>query len=179
MCVRLLALRVLAAALMTAVPCVSSAATVYFLVAEKQGASVHADSYVLPLSKPDDIAHARELIRNPWSTPGQIVVADIAWGGDGINGDYVLPGTHLWSWHVSQFKGFADFTMEILDGWPTDVEENPDFWFRDGVGHIGFWSYTVVRELAVVPEPSVAAGLALNLAGLGFFALRQSRAYSG
>ena len=45
---------------------VNAAETVYFLVAEVPGRVVHNDSYVLPLSKEEDINHARygEATRN-------------------------------------------------------------------------------------------------------------------
>jgi len=88
------------------------------------------------------------------------VVADILRGADGINGDYVEPGTGLWSWHVSQFRGFADITAEILDGWPTGVELGVSGWTDANSGQIGFWQYTVKQELGpTVPEPGMALGV--------------------
>ncbi|MCL4548251.1 MAG: hypothetical protein M1495_06755 [Bacteroidetes bacterium] len=118
--------------------------TVYFLVAETN--PNHNDSYILPLTKPEDIKHAREIIGGTGTTSNKIVVAKIAKG----NGAYVnkdLIGGKTWSWYVSDFIGFADNTIEILDGYPTYVEENLDEWIRITSGKIGFWTYTVTREV--------------------------------
>jgi hypothetical protein len=121
---------------------------VYFLVAETE--VVHGDSYILPLTKPADIQQARQLIANQES---KIVVAEISKGPADpypVNRDLTHPRT--WSWHVSEFIGFADIGIEILDGWPTYVEDHYDEWVAitkgpNGKGRIGFWSYTVVREI--------------------------------
>ena len=143
----------------------ASPETAYFLVAER--VPHHHDSYVLPLSDPADIAEARRYVEaatrpdpssEPPGIPGPIVLAKIAQGPDGINGDYVEPDTHPWSWHVTEFEGFTDFTIELIDGWPGFVESDVDGWIRntgeDGVGRIGFWGYTLVAELPAVPEPA-------------------------
>jgi hypothetical protein len=111
----------------------------YFIVAEI-GEPFFNDSYVLPLSVPSDIAHARDLIEYGPGIGQAIVVAGI-FGWDGWNRDYQQPGAPAWSWSVA-FLEFADFTAEIFDGWPTAVEEGI---FMEGT--IGFWSYTVVAEL--------------------------------
>ena len=47
---------------------------VYFLV-EDPGGDGHNDSYILPLTNPDDIAQARLMIENP--AEGKIVLASI------------------------------------------------------------------------------------------------------
>src|SRR5262245_6634005 len=78
------------------------AAPVQFLVSEI-GEPVHHDSYVLPLSDPAAIAHARDLIRIGPSAGETIVVAAIAAGSDGINRNYLALGAPQWSWHVSEF----------------------------------------------------------------------------
>lgn len=70
--------------------------TVYFLVSEIN--TKHHDSYILPLSNPDDIKHARDIIASPGSTSSKIVVAKIAKGSG--NGTYVnkdLIGRKTWS----------------------------------------------------------------------------------
>jgi hypothetical protein len=109
------------------------------------------DSYVLPLDDPDDIAHARALIAEGPSIGGAIAVAEIAPGADGLNRDWLAPGKPQWSWHVTRFDGFADATVEILDGNPSMVEEDVDFWIQNTNGFIGFWGYTVTAELAHPP----------------------------
>lgn len=118
----------------------AGADTILFLVAEPGGSVVHGDSYVLPLDDPAAIAHARELIAlGPEAAGAPIAVAGIAAGADGINRDHRAAGAPEWSWHVTGFQGFADSTIEILDGWIGNTQ-----------GTIGFWTYTVVEEL---PEP--------------------------
>src|SRR5436190_1927779 len=123
------------------------AGPVYFLVTEFPGQAVHHDSYVLPLEDPADIAHARDLIaRGPAAAGASIAVAQIAAGGDGINRDELAAGKPRWSWHVTDFDGFADVAAEVLDGWPSFVEEDVPGWLANTNGRVGFWSYTVTRE---------------------------------
>jgi hypothetical protein len=120
--------------------------TIRFLVTEF-GEAVHHDSYVLPLSDPDDIAHARRLIAEGPEIGAPLAVAKIAKGANGINRNYLVAGSPPWSWHVSAFEGFADFTVEILDGWPTFVEDDIDGWIANTNSYVGFWTYTVTAEL--------------------------------
>ena len=127
---------------------------VYFQVAELPGHQTHHDSFILPLSDSADIAHARDLISlGPDQAGETIVFADIAAGTDGINRDLLASDQHLWSWHVTQFDGFGDFGIELLDGWPSFVEQDVAGWIQNTKGKIGFWNYTVVSELPAVPEP--------------------------
>lgn len=93
----------------------------YFVVAENPSTfdpCFHCDSYILPLSDPEDIAEAREIIARGGTGLGTIVVAKIVAGSDGINRDVLAPGEPLWSWHVTEFGLFADGVIEILEGWP-------------------------------------------------------------
>jgi hypothetical protein len=123
---------------------------VYFQVAEKT--EVHGDSYILPLLDPNDIAQARAMITDP--AQAKIVLAEVT-KNNSIN-YYVnkdLKQNKTWSWHIAAFKGFVDFTIEIYDGWPEDVEANYAAWEQNTKGpngnvNIGFWNYTVVREVA-------------------------------
>src|SRR5262245_7366127 len=137
---------------------------IYFVVAES-GTPVHGDSYILPLENPDQIAHARDLIVRGPGVGSPIAVARIAMGSDGINRDFLAPGEPLWSWHVTQFEGFADATIELIDGWPTFVEQDVDGWIANTNGFIGFWHYTVVAELSTIPEPGTFVLLAGGLGG--------------
>jgi|SRR5829696_4924550 len=137
----------------------ADAAPTYFLVGEIPGRERHYDSYVLPLGDPADIAHARRLIAEGPQIGRPLVLATATAGADGINGDYVLPDTRLWSWHVSDFDGFADVTAEILDSSPIQTEN----FFAAGAGRnldMGFWNYTVVAEMPNLPEPTTPAALA-------------------
>jgi hypothetical protein len=127
---------------------------VYFQVAELPGHVGHDGSFILPLSNPIDIAHARDLISlGPEEAGETIAFADIAAGSDGINRDLLADDQRLWSWHVTQFDGFGDSGIELLDGWPSFVEQDVPTWIKNTGGKIGFWNYTVVSELPAIPEP--------------------------
>ena len=144
------------------------AGTVYFLVTEWTGRAQHNDSYVLPLTQADDIAHARELIsKGPEEAGSAIVVAAISAGADGINRDWLKDDKPAWNWHVTQFEGFTDFTIEIYDGWPTFVEEDTAGWIANTNGRIGFWNYTVTRELGGAVAVPLPNGLAAGVGVMG------------
>ena len=144
----------------------SRAGTVYFLVTELPGRASHHDSFVLPISNEADIAHARDIIaRGPEAAGAWIAQAAVARGADGINRDYLASGKPQWSWHVTNFEAWVDLTAEIYDSWPSYVEENFVSYSHDTSGHIGFWSYTVSRELAIAPPIAVPLPAA-ELAGL-------------
>ena len=147
---------------------------VYFLVAESSPR--HGDSYLLPLTEATDIAAARALIAGSPEV-GRIVVARIAPGasdGVAVNCD-LLGGGRAWSWHVSAFLGFADSTIEILDGWPGYVEQNLEEWLRITRGEIGFWSYTVIREVSEGELAGAAAAPGRATVGSGAKPTRYER----
>lgn len=145
--------------------------TVYFVVGEWPGQEVYGDSYVVPIDDPLDIQHARDLIAlGPEVAGDPIVVAAIEAGADGINRDWLAAGAPEWSWHVTQFEGFAFGTIEILDGYPTYVESDVDGWIENTnqssepeVGYVGFWGYTVIAELPPIPEPALIGAVGLGL----------------
>jgi hypothetical protein len=132
----------------------ADAQLVYFLVGPLYP-GVETDSYVLPVSRPKDIAHARDLIiRGPVvnGEPNQsIAMAMIAAGKDGINRDFLAPDRHEWSWHVVEFLAFSDLTFPEWSGSPTSVELDVAGFIRNSEGRIGFAAYTVVRELGPSP----------------------------
>ncbi len=122
--------------------------TVYYLVSEIN--LNHMDSYILPLRDPDDIADADDIVNG--ISRNRIVVAKIDYGnGDGIylNKDLAGSGNIIWSWHVTEFEGFADVTIEILDGNPAIVENDIEKWMGITGGVIGFWNYTVTRRVDI------------------------------
>ncbi|HML75835.1 MAG TPA: hypothetical protein PKB02_15200 [Anaerohalosphaeraceae bacterium] len=125
------------------------AQTTYFLVAPYDPAH-RRDSYILPLTSGTDIAHARALIEYGPAAGQPIVVCNIACCPDGINHDYLSPVKKCWNWHITEFVGFADYTIEILDGWPGLVN-NGCLKTGSCYGTIGFWTYTVVAELGTDP----------------------------
>ena len=150
------------------------AGVVYFVVAERPGGVEQGDSFVLPLSNESDIAHARDLIaRGPDAAGSPLVFAEISAGSDGFNRDVLAPGEPLWNWHVSAFEGFGDMGIELIDGNPTLVEADVQGWIEntrrtedEDVGHIGFWNYTVVSELAAIPSIPLPAAVPAGLIGL-------------
>jgi hypothetical protein len=143
--------------------CSAAVDTRYFKVAEWPKVH-HGDSYILPLTDPADITHAENLITLGPKAVGQtIVLAHIAPSADGINRDVSQPGHPLWSWHVTNFDAFVDFTIEIYDGNPSMVENDMEFWMNNTGGVIGFWDYTVVEDVtALIPEPATLAMLTLG-----------------
>ncbi len=132
---------------------VKAADIIYFLVAELPGRVAHNDSYVLPLSKEEDIDHARYLISRyglGYSVGDRmIVVANVVAATNDINRNFVDPKLPKWSWQVSDFLQFQDYTIEIMDGSPGQLE--PFDGSSGGQTTIGFWNYTVVRELGTTP----------------------------
>lgn len=128
--------------------------TAYFLVARPTLYPKRlGDSYILPLTDPDDIDTARLLID---SGTFKIVHAVIAAGSDGINRDMLAEGTPEWSWHVVKFMGFSDLAIELCDGSPTLTEGDVQNWDEGEEGMICYWSYTVVAEVTelVHSEPA-------------------------
>jgi hypothetical protein len=81
----------------------------------------------------------------------------------------------LWSWHVVEFLEFADATIEILDGWPTLVEQDVRGWIDNTGGIIGFWEYTVTAELHSVREPGTAGLLSLLPLALAVVAISRGK----
>jgi hypothetical protein len=167
-----------------AFPSVAAAGPVYFLVTETPGRAIHHDSFVVPIEKPADIAHARDLVaRGPDAAGDAIVVARWDAGADGVNRDLFKPNRPAWNWHVTEFEGFAGMTAEIYDLWPGYIQEHRDALLGEfqGVGRIGSWQYTVTRELgttppaAAVPLPAGVLGGAMLLAGAGVFTKQFAR----
>ncbi|MCK4763781.1 MAG: hypothetical protein KAW12_16385 [Candidatus Aminicenantes bacterium] len=123
---------------------------VYFLVSEIN--PFHGDSFILPLTDPEDIEFAEKIVADINSTTSRIVSARIARGSGGgsyLNKDLSSGSSRVWSWHVVEFFDFVDVTIEIQDSRPTYVEENLDRWMQQNNGMIGFWSYTVTRKVDI------------------------------
>ncbi len=116
------------------------------------------ESYLLPLSDPTDIEQARMLIEEgPGGSVGSIASVQIAAGTDGFNRDWLHKEQPLWSWHIVRFDGFADFAIEICDGWPGFVEEDVEAFIANTNGQLCFWGYTVTAELESPLEYGVTA----------------------
>jgi len=130
---------------------------VWFVVAERS--VEHGDSFLLPLRSPEHIADARAFLADPRSEVGRIAVANIAVGGDGFNRDVGKPDSPLWSWHVTELDGFQDLGMEICDGWPGYIEEDPARFVDNSDGVLCLWGYSIVAELEAPPSFRVGEGL--------------------
>lgn len=147
--------------------------TRWFVVAEIE--RMHGDSFLLPLSDLAHIADARALVaQGPGGAVGSIVGARIRAGADGLNRDLRGEGQPLWSWHVSEFEGFADAAIELCDGWPGFIQQDVAGFIANTGGRVCFWGYTVVAELAQAPQFAIGEfldGVWYNPAtpGQGFF----------
>jgi hypothetical protein len=138
----------------------------YFLVAERPGSKVHGDSFVLPMTDDEAIVHARDLIKFGPDIGLPIVFATIAPGANDINRNLTVTGQPKWNWHVTGFDGFGDMGIELIDSWPTYIENNLSNWMKETGGRIGFWNYTIVKELPGYPDvrPPVPVPLPLAFA---------------
>jgi hypothetical protein len=107
-----------------------------------------ASSFVVPLSEEEDKRHARALIKHLKETPekplpedpGVSVMVAVAWGGDGINRNHLLPGKPAWPWNVSEFLGFIPYTG---GGTPSVMPE----WVNPSSERISFGAYVITAEL--------------------------------
>ena len=137
-----------------------SAEVVWFEVGEIE--TDRNQSFLVPLSDPEHIANARALIANG-GRPGDdlpgILLARIAAGGDGFNRDIRDPDQRLWRWHVTEVDGFGGLAIELCDGWPAWIEENPEAFIRNTSGVICLWGYTVKSELAEPPAFAIGEGI--------------------
>jgi hypothetical protein len=123
--------------------------TIYFLLTERGLFKQNFDSFALPLDRPEDIAYARQIIANP-TDPNlhKLVLVRVAAGGDGINRNYVVAGAPPWSWHVSQFIGFSDGTVN--DTGPTNLEQDINRSILLYGDVFGFLDHIITAELGPV-----------------------------
>ncbi|MDX1568881.1 MAG: hypothetical protein R3200_00230 [Xanthomonadales bacterium] len=109
-------------------------------------------SYLLPLADPEAIEQARVLVdQGPGNGVGSIASVRISAGPNGFNRDVLAEGSPLWSWHVTEFLGFADLAIELCDGWPGFIEQDVGAFIRNTQGQVCFWGYTVTAELDEAP----------------------------
>ena len=85
-------------------------------------------------------------------------MAAIAWGGDGINRNHLLPGTPPWPWRVKQSLGFIPYTgiLEI----PIEGQASMPEWVNPSSEQISSGAYLITAELgpALCISLSEAAG---------------------
>src|SRR2546430_6389920 len=129
--------------------------TNYFLVGETHRmVTGYNDSYVLPLSKAEDIPHALYLFFFNDTATTEIYTLSLhdalpISAKDDINRNFLDPKFPKWSWQVEQFLRFGDGTAEDLDGSPPHRAQAACS--RRGAGSACFRHYTVVRALGPVP----------------------------
>jgi hypothetical protein len=121
--------------------------TVYFICADIHKQKYFNDSFVLPISKPEDVREARRLLKEDLPMNQPIPIANIVAGADGINRDHLAVGAPPWSWHVTEFIGFYGI---VTPEWeysttPTLIEENLEKY--KVIGMAGFLSHGIVAEL--------------------------------
>ena len=86
--------------------------TVYFLI--DTGYSEFNCSYVVPLTKDEDIAYARKILKDASGTNPILVglMARIAAGADGINRNYSVLAAPEWNWHITEVEGLGQGSLE-------------------------------------------------------------------
>jgi hypothetical protein len=126
------------------------AQTVYFLAADFDPA-YRTDSYVLPLTDPNDIAHARDLIANGPAAGQPWIMIQVACGADNINRNYLSSVKHPWNWHITGFNGFVDTFPPGYYGDPAMIH-HACLMTATTQGTNGFSSYTVIAELGQNPK---------------------------
>ncbi len=138
------------------------AETNYFLLAPYPDArSLDRDrlagTAVIPLTVPEHIAHARDLIQRGPLIDGEpnapIVGGHVRAGKDGINRNYFDPELPEWSWNVYEVYGFSDIIGGPSAASPASLEQvitgNPAAWNEKCP--VSFFGLTVVRELGHNP----------------------------
>lgn len=125
--------------------------TVWFKVAPLAPQPDRHETYLVPISDPLVIADARVLAtQGPGNGVGTIVNASLLPGSDGFNRDLDAPGQRLWDWHVVMVHGFSDSAIEVCDGWPGFIEEDPQAYVLNTGNAMCLWGYTIVEE---IPAP--------------------------
>ena len=114
----------------------------YFLVSTRDARPEEA--FVIALEDPQQIATAREQIRNP--ALEKIIVAGIELGNGGHNRAFMSRDKSPYSWSVNRVDAFADFAHIDCDGSPDLTEERLMQKLNEG-GRICFWRYRITREL--------------------------------
>jgi hypothetical protein len=128
----------------------TQAETVYFLVADFDPA-YRTDSYVLPLTDPNHIAHARDLIASGPGAGQPWVMIQLACGADNINRDHLSSIKHPWNWHITGFNGFTDTLPGGYYGIPSTIHRTCLLTAATQAAN-GFNSYTVIAELGRNPK---------------------------
>ena len=109
------------------------------------------EAFLVRISDPEVLAQARSILAG--RQPQRVVIGDLRQGGGGFNHD--LGNGRIWSWHLDPGSvELVDAAIELCDGLPSFVEDDPDFWFNT-VGYYCPWLSQIEREVlqAWPPEP--------------------------
>ena len=163
-------MRALIILFLTIINCCTYGETICFLLTEKGNNKCYNDSFVIQLSKPEDIAYARRIIMDTnTSALSCTVAAKIILGADGVNRNYLASGAPEWSWHAV-FYSFADCPLPEDIFSPSEIEWNP-VWAQKiySLGIICFGDYRITSELGPLLEVTItqtSTNLFLNWADL-------------
>lgn len=129
---------------------VQSAPPTFFLVAPPVSGSEIRESFVVPLTRDDQITQARDILSH--KTDATIVIVDTVYGSDGVNRNHLAEGFPLWNWHVQQVVGFAHSVAGTLDFRPSHLESGSTPWPPEiPTMRIGPSIMTIVKELGPTP----------------------------
>ena len=148
-------MRALIILFLTIINCCTYGETICFLLTEKGNNKCYNDSFVIQLSKPEDIAYARRMIAEPNNpTLFSTVIAIIVPGADGINRNYLAPGAPEWSWHA-KFLEFAYCSIPEGIFAPTEIEWDLGWIQYLYGGIVCFGYYRITAELGPILEVSI------------------------
>jgi len=140
---------------------------VYFLVG---GLDIASPSYVLPLTKLEDIQEAvhqlYEVAPVERLLPGVRIVA----GSDGLNRDLHAPGKPQWHWHVAEFIKFAEGAVPEITVAPRFVEMDVEGYIRVTHGSYAYGRIVAMltpEEVFWVSASVVPGGVQLSWLDLG------------
>lgn len=96
-------------------------------------------TFVAKTSDPDVIGKVEDQLALPFGERHMHIHGDIARGDGGFNEN--------WNWHfVPDRWDLVEISVEVCDGRPRMVEEDPDYWI-DQVGYFCPWSSRVAGEV--------------------------------
>jgi hypothetical protein len=97
----------------------------------------HNERFVVRTSDPATIARARAELARPLEERTLHLHGRLLRGDGGYN--------QGWSWRVEEWS-LVEMSMELCDGWPSDVEEKLDYWLNS-VGSFCPWASRIEAEL--------------------------------
>jgi len=139
---------------------------------DSEGFQVH-ESYILPLTEPEDIAFARSLLSSSPPVGDWVIAAEIEVCNDGSNRNHNVVGAPAWSWCVSKFLGFEDMRAtdpvpapSNMDN-PSKIDEDPVAWITANGNVIAFTRFRLSMELVKDTNSGLINVSARGFAGIG------------